>query len=313
MRIAERPAARPFLKWAGGKRQLLPVLRRFYPSRFRTYFEPFLGSAAVLFDLHARGLLDGRRVVLSDRNADLVGCYRMIREDVEAVIAELEQLERGHLADPREHFYGVRDGEFNVVRQRIAASGVAIEDAYTPRLAALLIYLNRTGFNGLFRLNSAGGFNVPMGRYAKPRICDAVNLRHAAAVLRGPGTEILQGSFDVAVERARAGDFLYFDPPYAPISRTASFTGYTAGGFTSGDQQRLQRAIVTLARRGCHVLLSNSTAPEIAELYATNAEARAAGLRAYEVPARRAINSNVAQRGAVMEFVITNVAPGSGE
>ena len=171
----------------------------------------------------------------------------------------------------------------------------------------MLIYLNRTGFNGLFRLNAAGGFNVPAGQYQKPRICDGDNIRAFASALSQRGISLTCVTFDRVLAEARAGDFSYFDPPYAPLSRTAQFTSYTAGGFGHADQRRLQAVIVELARRGCHVLLSNSTAPEISQLYERNDAAKTAGLRCYRVPARRAINSNAARRGPVTEFLITNI------
>src|SRR5262245_58606443 len=174
---------RPILKWAGGKRQLLPTLRNYYPEGFSRYLEPFLGSGAVFLDCHNQGLLDGRDVQLSDINADVIGCYRVVRDDVEAVIAALEALEAGHGADGARHFYAVRDEQFNAIRRDVHASADPAQ-AYTPALAAMLIYLNRTGYNGLFRLNSRGGFNVPAGRYARPTICDAPNLRRLSAAMK---------------------------------------------------------------------------------------------------------------------------------
>jgi DNA adenine methylase len=298
---------RPFLKWAGGKRQLLPALRTWYPPRFSRYFEPFLGSGAVFFDLFAQGRLDGCPATLADDNDDLIGCYRMLRAHVELVVAELQRLEEGHYRAPADHYYSVRADGFNVGRRRVTTSGRALADAYTPQLAAMLIYLNRTGFNGLFRLNGDGDFNVPLGRYARPRICNEDGLRAAAAALRQPGVAIVHGQFATSVAEATRGDFVYFDPPYAPLSATSTFTSYTADGFTPADQQRLQRVVLTLAARGCHVVLSNSTAPEIARLYDDNPEAVRVGLKAVKVPARRAINSKPSARGAVLEYVITNV------
>ena len=176
-------------------------------------------------------------------------------------------------------------------------------------LAAMFIYLNRTGFNGLFRLNSRSEFNVPAGRYANPRICDAENLRAVAAIIGAPGVNIRYGGFELALEHAQRHDLLYFDPPYAPVSDTANFTGYTASRFSNEDQRRLQQAVIELAGRGCHVIVSNSTAPIIGELYETNRTARRAGLRAHRVPARRAINSKATRRGDVAEYIISNVAP----
>jgi DNA adenine methylase len=171
----------------------------------------------------------------------------------------------------------------------------------------MFIYLNRTGYNGLFRLNSDGEFNVPAGSYAKPKICDESNVRRVATALARSGLTLERARFERMVEPARVGDFLSFDPPYAPLSRTARFTSYTAEGFDPDDQKRLRDLVVSLARRGCHVLMSNSTAPEIAALYEDSKEVKAAGLRCYKIPARRAINSNAARRGVVEEYVITNV------
>jgi len=304
--------ARPVLKWAGGKRQLLPQIRRFYPARFRTYFEPFVGSGAVFFDLHNRGHLAGRRAVLADRNPDLVGCLTAVRDHPEPVIEHLGRLAAERAADPRAHYYAVRDEQFNPLRERLArkAGGLSPE-RYTPELAAMLIYLNRTGYNGLFRLNGNGSFNVPFGRYANPTICDARNLRRVARALSGCQAGLLHRDFERVLDEAQAGDFVYLDPPYAPLSRTATFTTYTAGGFGEHHQERLQQVVVELARRGCLVLLSNSTAPIITRLYDGNAEAARAGLRACRVPARRAINSDAASRGPVEEYLITNIPESS--
>ena len=296
-------AARPFLKWAGGKRQLLPQLRRFYPERFRAYHEPFLGSGAVFFDLAAAGRLRRRRVRLADVNADLIGCWLQVRDAPDAVIDRLRTLESGHTDDPAGHYYRIRDKRFNPARRDV----ICAPGAYTPDLAAMFIYLNRTGYNGLFRLNSKGMFNVPCGRYVKPRICDADNLGRVAAALSDLAAAIDYQPYRQVLQSAGRGDFIYFDPPYAPLSATARFTSYTAAGFTSADQRRLQQVVVELAERGCHVLLSNSTAREVAELYDDNRDALRVGIRAHKVAARRAINSAAAGRGAIMEYAITNM------
>ncbi len=298
--------AQPVLKWAGGKRQLLPALRPYYPARFARYIEPFVGSGAVFLDLHNRGLLDGRPVRLSDINADVIGCYRAIRDDVAAVIDALEELQDGYRARGREHFYEVRNERFNPRRGQLHAAGHP-EERYTPDLAAMLIYLNRTGYNGLFRVNRHGLFNVPAGRYPSVRICDPDNLRRVSAALARPRTSLSVRGFEEALGDAAAGDFVYLDPPYAPVSRTASFTSYTATGFGPDAQARLQQAVIRLAERGARVLLSNSVAPDISALYADNAEARGVGLRARTVEARRAINSRATARGAVLEYLITNI------
>lgn len=222
---------------------------------------------------------------------------------------ELDELAEAHARDGRAHYYRVRDEQFNPLRAARRTPEGRI--AYTPALAAMLIHLNRTGFNGLFRVNASGAFNVPAGRYDKPRISERARLERVADALNSQGVSLRWGSFLEAATRAEAGDFLYIDPPYAPLSDTSNFTSYTSPRFGPEEQQALQQMVIALSQRGCHVLLSNSTAPAIADLYDTNADARDAGLRALRVPARRAINSNAARRGPVDEYVITNV-PATG-
>src|SRR6186713_1610071 len=175
MREVRTGAVRPILKWAGGKRQLLPELRPFYPREFDRFVEPFLGSAAVFLDLHNLGLLEGRRVILSDINADVIGTYLTVRDFPGQVVKALRVLEADYKAGGAAHFYDVRDRAFNPARRAIHQLPDPAA-AYTPSLAAMLIYLNRTGFNGLFRVNLRGEFNVPAGRYSSPLICDEGNL-----------------------------------------------------------------------------------------------------------------------------------------
>ena len=299
---------RPLLKWAGGKRQLLPALRRHYPASFDRYVEPFVGSGAVFFDLHASGRLEGRRARLVDLNADLIGCYRAVRDQTDAVIAALRELEQEHRSRGSDCYYEVRDGRFNPARAGRVSAGVTGGLApASPDLAAMFIYLNRTGFNGLFRLNRQGGFNVPAGRYADPRICDAERVRSVAHALSSDGVTLECIPFEQALADAGLGDFVYCDPPYAPLSKTASFAQYTAGGFGIQDHQRLQKSVVTAATRGAVVLMSNSSAPAIVAAYGGPA-ARRAGLSMHRVPARRAINSRAGLRGPVDELIITNAA-----
>jgi DNA adenine methylase len=225
---------------------------------------------------------------------------------VEETIEVLRSLEEGHHAGGREHYLSVRDARFNRQREEIFRSENPV-GAYTPELAAMLIYLNKTGYNGLFRVNSRGGFNVPAGRYVSPSICDPDNLRALSRALSRTGVSLELRLFEKALAAARSGDFVYLDPPYAPLSSTASFTSYTAGGFGTSQQESLQRSVIGLAKRGAFVLLSNSIAPEVRELYELSEEVRAAGLKARQVPARRSINSQPTGRGAVHEYVITNV------
>jgi DNA adenine methylase len=300
-------SVRPPLKWAGGKRQLLPALATHFPRTFTRYVEPFLGSGAVFFHLASTGALHGRRADLADVNADLIGCYRALRDSVERVIASLKSLERQHRADGDTCYYDVRDNRFNPRRAALFAKSepAAAAARYPVDLAAMLIFLNRTGFNGLYRLNRQGLFNVPAGRYEEPRICDATHLRLVANTFRGAGIAIEYRGFEETLATAGAGDFVYCDPPYAPLSRTASFAHYTADGFSVFDQRRLQVAVVEACHRGAHVVLSNSSAREIVALYG-NADARRAGLVVHRVPARRAINSRATARGPVDELIVTN-------
>jgi DNA adenine methylase len=309
--VSARPhPGRPLLKWAGGKRQLIPAIGHHYPDAFDRYVEPFLGSGAVFFDLLAAGRLQGRRVRLADVNADLIGCYQTLRDDVEGVIQALERLEREHRKAGDACYYDVRDRRFNP-RRAAQASGEtaarrALAASYSPDLAAMLIFLNRTGFNGLFRLNRQGGFNVPAGRYSDPRICDPDHLRAVAEAFRQSGLTLELAGFETTVGEAGPGDFVYCDPPYAPLSRTASFANYTADGFGPADQARLAEAVIAACNRGASVVISNSSAPDILALY-SSARARAAGLVVRLVPARRAINSRSAARGPINEVIVTNV------
>jgi DNA adenine methylase len=264
----------------------------------------------VFFDLASSERIEGHTAWLTDVNRDLLGTYCALAGHAEEVITALIEHERSHRESSQEHFYRVRDLLFNPQRSPLfgVSRAAPIED-YSPGLAAMFIYLNRTGFNGLFRLNSRGEFNVPAGRYANPRICDADNIRAVAAVLGARCVKIRYGGFEIAAKRAKRDDLLYFDPPYAPVSDTANFTGYTAFGFSNDDQRRLQQVVIELAHRGCHVILSNSAAPIIEELYEKSRTARSVGLRAHRVSARRAINSKASLRGDVTEYIISNVTP----
>ena len=305
-------SSRPLLKWAGGKRQLLPALARYYPPRFDRYIEAFLGSGAVFFDLLRHGRLAGTPATLADVNPDLIGCYRTLRDQTSQVIAALAALEAEHRALGEACYYDVRDRRFNPERVAPFSQGAQgrerLAGSYTPDLAAMLIFLNRTGFNGLFRLNRSGGFNVPAGRYVEPRICDPDHLRTVAEAFRGPGVTLELSGFEAVLAGAGRGDFVYCDPPYAPLSRTASFANYTADGFTAGDQARLAASVIAACGRGAVVVLSNSSAVEIVALY-TSAAARRAGLAVYRVPARRMINSRATARGPVDELIVTNSRP----
>jgi DNA adenine methylase len=296
------PDGRPLLKWAGGKRQLLPVLRGVYPARFGRYFEPFAGSAAVFFDLSARGRLR-HGAELIDRNADLIGCYQAVRDEPDAVLRELRVLADGHARGGSAHYYGVRDA-FN----RLRLDGPP-PNGSAPLRAAMFLYLNRTGYNGLFRLNASGVFNVPAGRYARPRICDPSLVRLASAAMHASGVALRVGTFEEAAAVAQAGDFLYFDPPYAPLSATAAFTAYTAPGFGPDEQCALRDTAVALQRQRCHVIVSNSSAPLVVDLYLEAVRQSGGSLQLWSVPARRAINSRGDRRGPVRELILTSIVP----
>jgi DNA adenine methylase len=265
--------ARPFLKWVGGKGQLLEQFRTLIPEDFdRTkgrYFEPFVGGAALFFSMKPK------RAVLTDVNAELINCYCAVRDCVEDVIVALEK----HRYDP-EHYYRVRDFD-------PAALPV-------PERAARTIFLNKTGFNGLYRVNRAGRFNVPIGRYTNPSFCDKDNLRACSLVLKN--AEIKVRDFAKILTRAKAGDFVYFDPPYDPVSDTADFTSYIPGGFGWERQEELASVFAKLAAKRVHVMLSNSDTPAVRKLYAA--------FRIDNVFASRSINSNAARRGKIGEVVV---------
>jgi DNA adenine methylase len=291
---------RPLLKWAGGKRQLLSRLADHYPASFDRYVEPFVGSGAVFFHLAATGRLADRAVELCDVNADLIGCYLALRNRTEDVVEALDALEREHRVRGDACYYEVRDARFNPLRASLFARAEhpqAVADAYPAAAAAMLIFLNRTGFNGLYRLNRRGEFNVPAGRYTEPRICHPDHLRAVAAAFRRRGVRIRYRSFDLTLADAGPGDFVYCDPPYAPLSATSNFAHY------------MQQAVVAACRRGAKVVVSNSSAAQVWRMYGTQ-DAVKAGLRISSVPARRAINSRATARGPVDELIISNVAAG---
>ncbi|MEM9007543.1 MAG: DNA adenine methylase [Cyanobacteria bacterium P01_F01_bin.86] len=270
-----RLAPRPFLKWAGGKGRLIEQYQPYFPRRFRRYCEPFLGGGAIFFHLSD----SCQQARLADLNEELVNVYACVQNEVEAVI---ELLERHRLNHCQTYYYAVR-------------SQVTLTSP-TQR-AARLIYLNKTCFNGLYRENSKGYFNVPMGRYKNPKICDAATLRLASQALQC--TDIAYEPFTDILEHAyQHDDFVYFDPPYHPISATSSFTGYSRYGFNAEDQVRLQQTFACLADRGVQVMLSNSDCPFIRDLYHD--------FHIHEIQASRAINSNAKRRGKISELLITS-------
>jgi DNA adenine methylase len=266
-------APAPFLKWAGGKRQILAELLKETPDGIDTYYEPFVGGGALFFALASAGRF--RRAVLADCNPDLIDCYLAIKTDVDAVITALRRL-----PIDRDQYYEIR----------------AIDPATLDLAAraARTIYLNKVGFNGLYRVNSRGQFNVPYGKYNNPTICNERRLRADARVLRDVTLECRD--FSESVAPAGPGDFVYFDPPYVPLSSTASFTAYAKSPFGPVEQARLAAVLRALGQRQVPALLSNSFCPTTRALYR--------GLRPRSVQVRRSINSVGDKRGPVKELLV---------
>jgi DNA adenine methylase len=263
---------RPFLKWAGGKGKLIQQYIPYFPKKFKTYYEPFLGGAAVFFYLNPPS------ATLTDINAELVNAYRCVRDNVEELILNLEAHQLRHC---RDYYYEVRQspGVTNIEK------------------AARLIYLNKTCFNGLYRENSKGAFNVPIGKYKNPKICNPALLRSVSAALQN--AQINVRPFEDILEYASScDDFVYFDPPYHPISPTSNFTAYSRYSFTQDDQIRLKYVFAELAERGVNVMLSNSDCKFIRELYRD--------FKINSIIAPRLINSDARKRGKITEVLITS-------
>ena len=277
--VEDKP--KPFVKWVGGKRQLLKQFRELnlYPPECfnpesNTYFEPFVGGGAVFFDLLPK------RAELSDTNRELVMTYNVIKDNVDGLIKSLKK----HIYN-KEYYLGVRAQDINELSDIDVASR--------------FIFLNRTGFNGMYRVNKGGQFNVPFGRYKNPLICDENNLRKVSEALQG--ITITHRDYKDVLELAKIGDFIYFDPPYYPLNPTSSFTAYTAKGFFEKEQIELRDTFVKLHERGCFVMLSNSDTPFINELYS-----ELEGVSINKIIAGRAINSKGSKRGKINEVLITN-------
>ena len=277
-RIEQQPReAAPFVKWVGGKGRLLSQLRPLLPSgvEHMRHVEPFVGGGALFFSRRPG------RALLTDINPTLVAAYSAIRDDVEGVITALRGLAGRH---SKESYYQVRE-RYNQGRR-----------LSTTKRAAMFIYLNKTCFNGLHRVNRKGEFNVPMGSYKNPRILHEDGLHAASRALKD--AQLKCAPFDALLENTKPGDFVYFDPPYEPVSQTASFTSYARDGFSQEDQTRLRDVYKALDRRGCKLMLSNSDVPFIRTLYRDfNIET---------VAAPRAINCDATKRGKVSELIIRN-------
>ncbi|MBM3229368.1 DNA adenine methylase [Candidatus Parvarchaeota archaeon] len=269
--------AKPFIKWAGGKRQLLDELTRDLPN-FEDYHEPFLGGGAMFFRLEAMNKI--KLAFLSDSNNELVNAYWAIKNKVFDLMAELS---KSHYTNDVTAYYNIRSTNPNSKLER----------------AARFIYLNKTAFNGLYRVNLKGGFNVPFGKYESPKILDSENLLLVHRALQKDNLHC--GDFSVVLKNSKRGDLVYLDPPYFPISETSNFTGYTKDSFTIKDQERLLQIFKKLDSKGCYVMLSNSYNDFTADLYAE--------FEPEIVHANRMINCKGDRRGKINELIVRNWEP----
>jgi DNA adenine methylase len=274
--------AKPFLKWAGGKQQLLEQYNQYFPPKIERYFEPFLGGGAVYFYLWNKKAITGE-AFLFDNNKELVNVYQVVKRNVDELIELLAIHQAKHNKD---YYYKIRDLD----RKQKNLSNIEI--------AARTIYLNKTCFNGLYRVNSKGQFNVPMGSYKNPTILNPDVLRAASEALSD--AVIVHRDFQSIIEIAGPKDFVYFDPPYDPVSKTSNFTSYTAGNFGDEDQRNLASIYKELSKKKCLCMLSNSYTPFIVELY------KNPNFRIEPVLANRAINSKADGRGPIKEVLILN-------
>ena len=273
---------KPFVKWAGGKRQLIPILNENLPETFGTYFEPFLGGGALLF--HMLTERQSQKCSISDLNSDLVLSYTTIRDRVEDLITSLKNHEKNYQKDSKYYYYSIRESN---PRSQIEKT-------------SRLIFLNRTCFNGLYRVNSKGKFNVPLGKYSNPNIVNEDNLRSVSHILQSSKVSINCSDFEAVLRGAKKDDLVYFDPPYQPVSDTANFTSYTNKDFTYDDLSRLAELCMDLDSKGCRVLLSNSNSKEVADMFS------AKPWKVNKIQANRSINSNSKKRTGHYELLIRN-------
>ena len=276
------PECHPFIKWAGGKGQLIPQIIRLVPPRFGRYIEPFLGGGAVFFQLASFD----RNAFLSDINYELINAYKVIKNHVEELIPVLVYHQNEYNKSPKKYYYHLRDSTSTMNKINKAARFIA---------------LNKTCYNGLYRVNKKGLFNVPIGRYKNPLICDADNLRKMSIVLKRTGSYLGVSDYKkILVEKAERDDFVYLDPPFYPISNTANFTSYTNNGFSLEDQKELSTMFNELTGKGCKVLLSNSNTEEIRRLYSNYSHLTQV------INVNRSINAIASKRVGHTELLIRN-------
>lgn len=284
IRLVDLRHSYPFVKWAGGKNQLLPELNSLIPSKFNRYFEPFLGGGAMFFHLVSDKNMTFTACV-SDTNDELIKTYKVVKECVEELIQVLTGHQKEYDKNPSEYYYRLRD---------------VIQPKNDVEIAGRFIALNKTCYNGLYRVNKNGKFNVPMGRYKNPSICDCRNLKNVSSVLRYSKAEIQSVDYRKMLLKAETNDFVYLDPPYQPVSSTSNFTAYTHQGFGDEDQLNLKKTFMELNHKNCKVLLSNSDTPFIRKLYSDFSS------HIKEVNVSRAINCKASKRVGHRELLIYN-------
>lgn len=276
-------APKPFVKWAGGKTKMLPFILASFPEKVNTYYEPFVGGGAVFFEMLRQKRF--KRAVIGDSNVDLMCTFQVVQSDVESLITELGSKRYKYESKV---FYSIREEE------------PSTDDV---KRAARFVYLNRTCFNGLYRVNRSGEFNAPFGKFTNPLICDSENLRAVHTALKG--VKLICADFSTVVERAKAGDGVYFDPPYLPLSKTASFTAYNAGGFGLGDHYKLAGYFKELVEMGVNVVLSNSLSDKTRALYS--------GFNIRELTGARNIGGPAEYRVPVKEMMVVGGLAPTGE
>ena len=274
-----KQSLQPFTKWTGGKRQLLPVIKSLMPESYNCYFEPFVGGGALFFELAPKN------AVINDFNSELINCYQQIKDNSSELIKFLS----GHKENNSKDYY---------LNLRSADRDGRIEKMTNVERAARIMYMLRVNFNGLYRVNSKNQFNVPYGRYKNPKIVDSDLISSISQYLNESDIQILNGDFEEAIKNVKSGDFVYFDPPYIPLSETSSFTSYTHEGFSYEDQVRLRDTFKKLDTKGAYIMLSNSSSPLVEELYKD--------FNIHKVSTTRTNGAKSSSRGKIDEIIVTN-------
>ncbi|MBS5554164.1 MULTISPECIES: DNA adenine methylase [Streptococcus] len=277
--LNSKQALRPFTKWTGGKRQLLSVIKSLMPESYNRYFEPFVGGGALFFELAPKD------AIINDFNSELINCYQQIKDNPSELIKSLSKHKE---SNSKEYYLNLRSADRDS----------RIEKMNNVERAARIMYMLRVNFNGLYRVNSKNQFNVPYGRYKNPQIVDSDLIVSISQYLNENTIHILNGDFEEAVKDVEAGDFVYFDPPYIPLSETSSFTSYTHEGFSYEDQVRLRDTFKKLDEKGAYVMLSNSSSPLVGELYKD--------FNIHKVSATRTNGAKSSSRGKIDEIIVTN-------